>query len=462
MTQPKIGLLPLYVELYDRVLPELRGKVLPLVQQVAEQFQAQGVAVTCSPVCCVRDEVAAALKLFEKNQVDLVVTLHLAYSPSLEAADLLAGTALPILMLDTTPAASFPRDVNPEQLLYNHGIHGVQDLAAMLRRRKKDYEVIAGHLSDPTVMRRAVELARAARAAHALRGMRALCIGGAFAGMGDFRVEPAVLRTKLGITAATITPEELGPFVEKISEAEVEAERQLDLRNYRAEISPEVHRRSLRLGLGLRRCLAQGNYGAFSMNFDAFRSSEGPVNTVPFLECCKAMARGVGFAGEGDVLTAALVAALAAGYGMTSFIEMFCPDWAGDAAFFSHMGEFNPELSAEKPLLFEKDYTLSPALNPAALSMAPRPGPATYVNLTPGPDDSFRLIVTKVEVLEDGTHPDIKKWVRGWFRPQPNLAAFLEQFSRLGGTHHSALILGDHVESLLCFARLIGAEGCRI
>ncbi len=462
MNQPRIGLLPLYVALYDRVLPGLREKVVPLVAQVQEQFQARGVAVTASPVCCVHAEIAAALAQFDKENVDLVVTVHLAYSPSLESADLLAASALPLLLLDITPAAAFPRDAAPELLLYNHGIHGVQDLATMLRRRGKSYDVIAGHLSDAAIMERAVALARAACAARRLKQTRALCIGGAFEGMGDFRIEAAVLRRTLGITAETIAPAALGPSAEKVSEAEIEAERQLDLQRYRAEISAEVHRRSLRLGLGLRHYLAQHNYNAFSLNFDAFRESEGPVNTVPFLECCKAMARGTGFAGEGDVLTAALVAALAAGYGLTSFAEMFCPDWAGGSVFISHMGEFNPELAAAQPLLYEKEYGLSPARNPAALGLAPRPGPATLVNLAPGPDDTFRLIVAPVDVLEDATHPEFQKWVRGWFRPRLPLGPFLERFSQLGGTHHSALVLGEHAESLLQFARLIGAEGCRM
>ena len=33
---------------------------------------------------------------------------------------------------------------------------------------------------------------------------------------------------------------------------------------------------------------------------------------------------------------------------------------------------------------------------------------------------------------------------------------FLEEYSRLGGTHHSALVLGAHARSLRSFARLAG------
>ena len=42
------------------------------------------------------------------------------------------------------------------------------------------------------------------------------------------------------------------------------------------------------------------------------------------------MARGIGYAGEGDLFTASLVSSLLSVFPETSFSEMFCPDWAGN------------------------------------------------------------------------------------------------------------------------------------
>ncbi|MEI6073485.1 MAG: hypothetical protein WCS31_16995, partial [Verrucomicrobiae bacterium] len=181
-----------------------------------------------------------------------------------------------------------------------------------------------------------------------------------------------------------------------------------------------------------------------------------------FLECCKAMARGVGYAGEGDVLTASLVGALLQGFGSTTFTEIFCADWAGQSLFLSHMGEINCAETSAQPILFEKEFPFTPALNPATLACAPRPGRATFVNLSPGPDDSFRLITAPVEVLADGTHPDLNRWVRGWIRPAIPLPRFLEEFSHLGGTHHSALMSGDHCSAMAAFTSFLKIEHCPI
>jgi L-arabinose isomerase len=300
--------------------------------------------------------------------------------------------------------------------------------------------------------------ASAVRAAQCLRSMNVLRIGGAFPGMGDFAVSDDVLRKVLGITVENIEPNTLADAVNAVTRQTVTEEIAADRQRFRVDCDEAVHARSVRVGLGLRAFLEHGGFGAFSLNFLAFNDASGPVNTVPFLECCKAMARGIGYAGEGDVLTAALVGALLQGFGATSFTEMFCPDWHGHSLFLSHMGEINPAETAAQPLLYEKEFPFTATLNPATLACAPRPGRATLVNLAPGPNDSFRLITASVEVLADGTHPDLVRWVRGWIRPALPLPRFLEEFSHLGGTHHSALMFGEHTAALADFGELLNLE----
>jgi L-arabinose isomerase len=84
------------------------------------------------------------------------------------------------------------------------------------------------------------------------------------------------------------------------------------------------------------------------------------------------------------------------------------------------------------------------------------------VNLAPGPDDTFGLIIAPVEVLGDATNPAMHERVRGWIRPACPLEEFLETYSRRGGTHHSALILGDHTEAVTAFARFAGLDSTMI
>jgi len=456
LEQPRIGLLPLYLALYDAALPTLLPELQPFLKGVVAAFEAEEVTVCEAPVCRVRSDVAAAVEQFTTEGVDLIVTLHLAYSPSLESMGPLVESRLPVLLLDTTLDAAFGRDTDPLRLLYNHGIHGVQDLASVLRRRGKDYWIVAGHLNNPSVMKRACAIARGARAATRLRTSRVLRIGPTFSGMGDFRVADLELFGTLRVDVNEVTPTALYDDVCSISDDAIAAELADDRARFEVDAPEEVHTRTARLGLGLRQYLERNGYNAFSMNFLAFEEAEGPLATVPFLECCKAMSRGVGYAGEGDVLTAAFVGALSTAIGETTFTEMFCPDWEGGSVFLSHMGEFNPAVAAGKPRLYEKEFPFTPAQNPATIACAPRPGAATLVNLAPGPDSSFTIIAAPVEVLGDGRHPSCRDWIRGWVKPHVPLEDFLEAYSFHGGTHHNALAYGCQRDALEAFARAAG------
>ncbi|MCK5802104.1 MAG: hypothetical protein KAI66_04695 [Lentisphaeria bacterium] len=455
---PRIGLLPLYLKLYDDVTPERRADFMPFLEQVVEAFGNGGVDVTPAEVCRVKPEFEQAVKSFEEADVDLIVTLHLAYSPSLESIDPLCDTSLPIFMLDTTMDASFGQDVDPSRIMYNHGIHGVQDLACMLRRRRKAFRIAAGHFQDSNVIGRACQAARGARAARRLHSTNALRIGEPFAGMGDFAVDETVLASQFGMRITQRMPADLLQYAPSVTEEAVQTEMAADLVRFDADIDPAVHERSVRAGLVVRAALEDGGHNAFSANFLAFDTPEGALGVVPFLEASKAMSRGVGYAGEGDVFTAALVGALASAFDRTTFTEIFCPDWSGGSIFLSHMGEINPDVVEGKARLCEKPYPYTDALNPAMASGAPAPGPAVFVNLAPGPDDTFGLIAAPVTVLADAVTEALRDSVRGWIRPTRELEEFLELYSQNGGTHHSALVHGDCLEGIIAFADYAGLD----
>jgi L-arabinose isomerase len=464
LSSPQVGLLPLYLKLYDDLLPASRAGFDGFLAQIVAELEARGLAVQAAPVCRVADEVTAAIHQFEAAGVDALVTVHLAYSPSLEAIDAVCQSDLPLLILDATMDADFGVGVSPERIMYNHGVHGVMDFACMLRRRKRPFEIVAGPVDDAALFVAAADYVRAAHAARALRGSRLLRVGEAFAGMGDFTVDEAVLRAQWGLQVDQVDLDALDQAILTVSEDAVAAEIAADRARYACELSPEEHARAVRVGLGLRRLLDAGGYAGFSVNFQAFDRADRPANTMPFLEISKAMARGIGYAGEGDVLTAALVGALARAFDAVTFTEVFCPDWAGNSLFLSHMGEISPAVAGDTPRVFSKPFFSGGSLDPAVLTCAVQPGPAVFVNLAPGPDDTFTLIVAPVEVLaEDATLDSaMRDVVRAWVRPQMDVHAFLAAYSHAGGTHHSALVLGDQAEALAAFGRMSGCAVVRL
>src|SRR5512144_1601500 len=97
MASAKIGLLPLYLKLYDDLDDGTRRRrINEFPRQIAAELEKRGLQVVSAPVCRIEREFASAVRALEKENVDALVTLHLAYSPSLESSDALARTRLPL------------------------------------------------------------------------------------------------------------------------------------------------------------------------------------------------------------------------------------------------------------------------------------------------------------------------------------------------------------------------------
>ncbi|MFH0879883.1 MAG: hypothetical protein V2A34_09240, partial [Lentisphaerota bacterium] len=337
----------------------------------------------------------------------------------------------------------------------NHGIHGAQDMCNLLLRHGKAFIIEAGHWKGSDVLDRVAQHVRGARIAAVLRKSRVGIIGEPFKGMRDFRVEYGKLKADIGITVVAVEPAKIAALLPKAKDRAVTREMALDRRKFEMDkVGEELHRQTLRAGLAVRRWLEKEKLTAFSLNFQTVTKASG-IPAMPFLEISKAMARGVGYAGEGDVLTAALNGAVATVFPDSSFTEMFCPDWEGNRIFLSHMGEINLNLAERKPVLFEKEWIYSNAQKPVAAAAAFRPGSALFFNLAPQ-KEGYTLILASVEMVSEGKTDKFRQTIRGWMKPARPVADFLKAYSHAGGTHHAGLVYGDALPALKSFGAMMG------
>ncbi|NLC68504.1 MAG: hypothetical protein GX754_06900 [Clostridiaceae bacterium] len=458
MKIPKIGLLPLYLELYDISNPEMRERINAFTNTIAAELEKRDLTVITAPVCRIKTEFKKAVEIFEEEAVDAIVTIHLAYSPSLESADVLAVTRIPIVVLNTTHVYEFGPEQDPVEIMYNHGIHGVQDMCNLLIRNKKRFMIEVGHWEKSDVLDRVAGCIRSVKLAKNIKNARVGIVGEVFKGMGDFAVPADVLKSTIGIETINFDLNKTKELANNITDEEIffEMEENRSLFEIR-ELTTEVHKRSSHTNLLIRNWIKKEKLTAFTVNFLA-TSRNSVISTMPFLEASKAMSRGIGYAGEGDILTAALVGALISVYPDTSFTEMFCPDWKGNSIFLSHMGEMNINLTAEKPVLVEKEFPYTDAFNPIVAYGRFKKGEVILVNLAPKADNRYCLILSKGEMLDVGTIDNMKNSIHGWFKPALPLDKFLAEYSLAGGTHHSAIVYGNNTirNEILKFGELMG------
>ena len=453
----KIGFLPLYIELYDRVGVS-RRELEAFYETLASAFESNGIEVIRTPLCRLTSEFTEAVHGYEAEKADAIVTWHAAYSPSLESIDVLAATDLPIVVLDTTEAEDFSPAQHPDCVNTCHGIHGVMDMCNLLRRRGKTYAIAAGHYPTSDVLERVIGYLKAAVAARSLAGSRVGTIGSSFPGMGDFLISDADIAARFGVEVVHSDADELRALTAELTEEEIAAEMAADLdgATLLSVIPESTHRDTVKDSLAVRKWLANNDIAAFTANFLDIDPSQG-LTSMPFMEASKAMSRGIGYAGEGDILTAALVGALLKGFKETAFVEIFCPDWKNGTLFLSHMGEGNYALFTEKPALKKLDFIYSEADDPIVGYGCYKAGEAVFVNLY-ADENGYKLLIAPVTMETPTDTDNFTDRVRGWMRPQMSTAAFLEKLSTAGATPHSALVYGATSEQLAFFGRLLDLD----
>ena len=457
MKKIKIGFLPLYVKLYDDVVPGIRPRLEAFYETMAKKLEEQGMEVIRAPFCRLEGEFLKTVADFEEAGAQCIVTLHMAYSPSLECVKALTETTLPIVVMDTTETYEFDPMVDSGELMYNHGIHGVMDMCNLLLRNNKQYAIAAGHYLHSDVVERTCGYVRASVAAHALNGIKVGTYGGEFAGMGDFQAGKRELSEWFGVDLIEADDEEIKGIRNAITDAEVDAEIAFDDANYeRAEVLNETnYRENTKDCLAIRKWIDKHGLNAFSMNFLKFTAESG-LKSVPFMEACKAMTRGIGYAGEGDALDAAIMGAIYKAYDQASFCEIFCPDWKGNTVMISHMGEMNYAVSDIKPQLNNVAFNYTNAAAPVVGYAKFRAGKAIYANVCRD-TEGYCMVITPIEMLEV-KEDSFKKSMRGWFKPSTTVADLLEGLSINGATHHSLLIYEASVEEIAHFASLLGMK----
>ena len=454
----KIGLLPLYIKLYDDCVPAIRPRLEAFYDEIAGLFEQKGVEVVKSGFCRIKPEFEESVTMFEEAGVDAIVTLHMAYSPSLESIDSLVQTKLPVIVLDTTETLEFTNMQDPGEISYCHGIHGVMDMCSMLKRYGKPYAIAAGHFKEEDCIERVCGFVKAAIAAKALSNAYVGLVGGSFAGMGDFDVPVEELKAKFGITVETVDAGLLGKKRGELSREEIALELAANEAafDFAENVIREEYEEAAASCLALRKVVAEKAYTAFSVNF----LQVGPENglmSMPFLESCKAMEQGIGYAGEGDALTAAFTGAFLKSYPETNFVEIFCPDWKNNMLFMSHMGELNYRVADTKPVITRLGKNYTKGMFPYAGYTRMKGGKGVYVNVSRDKDD-YQLLLADAEMLayeED----NFAGSMRGWMKPAKGTTAeFLEHLSINGATHHSSFVYGATVEELKYFGALLSMK----
>src|SRR5699024_4526610 len=419
---------------------------------------------TVAPPVRGRDQAEQAVRDFEDAGLDGVLVVMLTYGPSMRVTRALTQTRLPVALANIQPDPEVTAAWDMDDMTYNQGIHGAQDTANAMVRAGRPFEVITGEWQSPEFAERFDRWARAARAVTAWRRLRVGVFGYPMNGRGDARVDETALLRSLGPEVEVIAPGALHRTMAELSSEEVSALMKWEDENFEVDqrLSKEEREDHARMQLGIERLLVQHGCEAYSTHFDAI-GEDGRFARLPMAAASTRMAQGYGFAGEGDVLAAAIVHAGHQLAGDGHFTEMYAMDFPSDSILMSHMGEGNWRVARDdEPLrLIKRPLGIGGLADPPTVVFRYRTGPATLASLVALGGENFRLVVAEGEIIDAPELPSLEM-PYGQFRPSSGIRDCMDAWLRAGGTHHMAMNIGHRAEDWRVLCDLAGIEYVRV
>ena len=449
-------LLPV-ADLYHRLWSDIDDALEHLAGEVAETLRGAGLDVCCGPAVSLPEQVAAACEDLDAKGVDLLLVALAPYCPSGVLVPALVESRLPVLVWPMQSISRLePEKYDAEAIKLNHGVHAVQDLANVLGKMAMPFGVIHGHHGQPDFVGRLKLWAQAGRIVRAMQDANPVQVGGHFEHMLDLQIGEEEFLRKMGIRPKAVSTSEFADLMGEVKPKEM-AE---GVERYRRTFAmgPDVHDsllvKTAKGEAALRSLLSRADSRACGLNFLELCNDEHVADGL-HVAASMLMNEGLGYAGEGDWVTAVLVRGMQQGFGVASFSEIFSIGYADNRLLLKHWGEGNYAMARAKPRLLASRFTDRCTAEFAIADFEFEPGPATLVNLNSTADEKGQLVSISGTITEDHL-PNIDG-PRGVFRPdRDNVSDLLTEYACTGGSHHLALVKGAPVDALENVCRLAG------
>ncbi|MCU7825436.1 L-arabinose isomerase [Kitasatospora sp. DSM 101779] len=448
------------------------------LRQVAEQSREVAAALSADggiPVRVVWKPVltdAAAIRrtCLDANADDrcigLIAWMH-TFSPAKMWIAGLDALRKPLLHLHTQANRQLPwSTIDMDFMNLNQAAHGDREFGYIQSRLGIARKTVAGHATDPAVLRRIASWARAAAGRAELATLKLARFGDNMRDVAVTEGDKVEAQLRLGVSVNTYGVNDLVAVVDAAADEDVnDLVKEYD-ELYR--LAPELRaggdrhealRYAARIELGLRTFLTDGGFGAFTTNFEDL----GGLRQLPGLAVQRLMADGYGFGGEGDWKTAVLLRTLktaAAGLpGGTSFMEDYTYhlEPGQELILGAHMLEVCPTIAAGTPSCEIHPLSIGGREDPVRLVFDAEPGPAVVVGMA-DLGDRFRLVANEVDVVAPTEPLPHLPVARAVWRPRPDLRTSTEAWLTAGGPHHTVLTRALGAEELDDLAEMLAIE----
>lgn len=338
--------------------------------------------------------------------------------------------------------------------------HGDREHGFIGARLRMPRKIVVGYWEKEEVQKKLADFMRATAGVYASQHLKVARFGDNMREVAVTEGDKVEAQIKLGWSVNYHPVGDLTEYINAVTDEEIQKRFEEVTKLYTLSTDNiDSVKYQLREEIGMRKFLEEGNFGAFTTNFEDLHG----LRQLPGLACQLLMADGYGFGGEGDWKTAAMTAvmkAMSKGLkGGTAFMEDYTYNLAdgNEMVLGAHMLEVCPSVAGTKPEIKVMPLGIGGKEPPARLTFDGAEGDAICVSLV-DMGGRMRMIVQDVKA-----HAPLHKMpnlpVAGvMWKPLPDLQTAAECWILAGGAHHTVLSYALNAENMRDFAEMLGIE----
>ncbi len=379
-----------------------------------------------------------------KNCMGVITWMH-TFSP---AKMWIAGLKIlqkPMLHLHTQFNRDIPwATIDMDFMNLNQSAHGDREFGFIMSRMRLNRKVVAGHWQDAAVLEQINTWTRSAAGWFDWQNAKFARFGDNMRNVAVTEGDKVEAEIKFGYSVNTYGVGDLVKVINETSDAAIDKLVKEYADSYtlapsllKAGAQHQSLREAAKIEIGLQNFLEAGSFKGFT---DTFEDLHGMVQ-LPGIAAQRLMAKGYGFAGEGDWKTAALVRAMKVmGSGLkggNSFMEDYTYhfDPNNELVLGSHMLEICESIAKGKPSCEVHPLGIGGKADPVRLVFNSAAGPAINASVI-DMGNRFRLLVNEVVAVDPIQGLPKLPVARVLWKPYPDMRTGCAAWILAGGAHH--------------------------
>lgn len=466
----KIGIFAVAHATYWGQFEGLQENIMGYHKDFCEMVKKQEVEVVDFGMVDSSEKAYAAVEKIQAANVDVLFCNMVTYATSSVFAPIIREVNKPMVLvalqpkeaLDYTKASTFMQ-------LENDNICSVPEFTGVaVRLSKKVDDVIIGCLYDDEDAQKEVEKwCNIAKVLHDLKGARIGLMGHTMEAMYDMHADPTAISAAFGLHVPLLEVDDVLELYDTVTEEEIQAkiaviDEEFDMPEPKSDpvtskLTDADKYQAAKSAVALDKFVEKYNLTGLAYYYEGRTDSLHQKVATTFIVGNSILnAQGIPMCGEYDVKTCIAMLIMDRLDIGGSFAEFHPFDFKNDFILVGHDGPHHLKIAEGKPVLRSlKKYHGKPG-HGASVEFKIKEGPITMLGITQNANGGFKFVIGEGYSKEGPIPPTGNTNTRGFF--EPTTKEFIKKWVMEGPTHHYALGIGHHAETIQKIGEILGVE----